>query len=219
MTKTALKTIGTFMLMGAASLANANLITNGDFEEDQGLSGTQWQIFDGIPGWETLSGPGIEVQHNTITPAYSGNQYVELDSYNNTAMYQTVSGLTIGEVYELLFWYRPRTNSGQNDNGIAVSWGDSNPGSMVYEIVDLTTSNTPDWTAQVINLTASADTMYLGFAATGLDNSLGGFIDAVSLTGTVGQEIPTPAVPALLGLGLLALYSTRRGRSTRNQSA
>ena len=199
------KTITAIALAGAASIANANLLTNGDFESNVGLSGHSWGVFSSIDGWTTLSGPGIEVQRNTVVNAESGNQYVELDSNSNSAMYQAISGLSIGQTYSLDFWYHTRTNNGDNDNGINVYWGDTTPGNLQLEISDLVSSQTYSWIEYSTNLVATAETMYLTFSAEGLSNSLGGFIDNASL-----NSVPEPSNIALLTIGLLGLIISRR---------
>jgi len=194
------------VILLSASFANANLIENGDFEDDVGLSGTQWSIYNSINGWTTLSGSGIEVQHNTIVAAQSGDQYIELDSNNNSSMYQQLDGLLIGESYDLSFWYHARTNNGGNDNGIDVYWGESAPGALELSIADQFFSDYANgWKEFTLSLIASSSTMFLTFSAAGLNNSLGGFIDNVSLT-----TVPEPGTLVLLGLGVFGLVLGRR---------
>ena len=199
------KSITVIALAGAASIANANLLTNGDFESNVGLSGNSWGVFSNIDGWSTLSGPGIEIQRNTVVNAESGNQYVELDSNSNSAMYQAISGLSVGQTYNLDFWYHTRTNNGGNDNGINVYWGNAAPGNLQLAISDLVSSQTYNWIEYSTNLVATAETMYLTFSAEGLSNSLGGFIDNASL-----NSVPEPSNIALLTIGLLGLVISRR---------
>lgn len=199
------KTVTAIAFASAASFANANLLTNGDFEANVGLSGTNWGIYQSIDGWNKFDGPGIEVQRNTVIAAQSGNQYVELDSHYNSSMYQEIGGLTVGGAYELSFWYHARTNNGYNDNGINVYWGDYLPGDVAVSIDGLRQVNTPGWIEQTVKLVASAETMFLMFAATGYSNSLGGFVDNVSLT-----AVPEPGTLALFGLGLMGLVLARR---------
>lgn len=199
------KTVTAIAFASAASFANANLLTNGDFEANVGLSGTNWGIYQSIDGWNKFDGPGIEVQRNTVIAAQSGNQYVELDSHYNSSMYQEIGGLTVGSAYELSFWYHARTNNGYNDNGINVYWGDYLPGDVAVSIDGLRQVNTPGWIEQTVKLVASAETMFLMFAATGYSNSLGGFVDNVSLT-----AVPEPGTLALFGLGLMGLVLARR---------
>src|SRR5690606_39171394 len=150
-------------------------------------------------------GPGIEVQRNTVIAAQSGNQYVELDAHYNSSMYQEIGGVTVGGAYELSFWYHARTNNDYNDNGINVYWGDYLPGDVAVSIDGLRQVNTPGWIEQTVKLVASAETMFLMFAATGYSNSLGGFVDNVSLT-----AVPEPGTLALFGLGLMGLVLARR---------
>lgn len=199
------KTVTAIAFASAASFANANLLTNGDFEANVGLSGTNWGVYQSIDGWNKFDGPGIEVQRNTVIAAQSGNQYVELDSHYNSSMYQEIGGLTVGGAYELSFWYHARTNNDYNDNGINVYWGDYLPGDVAVSIDGLRQVNTPGWIEQTVKLVASAETMFLMFAATGYSNSLGGFVDNVSLT-----AVPEPGTLALFGLGLMGLVLARR---------
>lgn len=208
-----------------SGLANANLIINGDFEAPQ-LSGSQWQVFGNIPGWNTTKGPGIEIQRNTIVTAQSGNQYVELDSHyandTNSTMSQAISTIA-GQAYTLSFWYRPRTSNGGNDNGINVYWdvfgGDFLSFSAANEVLSLDNyvrSQTNHWLHLQVDLIASNPAMALSFAADGDDNSLGGFVDNVSLVakvpgpGTLVARVPEPGTLALLGLGMASLALRRR---------
>lgn len=193
-----------------STVSNANLLVNGDFEDDVGLTGSRWGVYSDINGWDTYSGPGIEIQRNTVVAAQSGNQYVELDSHNgadtNSVMYQTIDNLSVGAVYELNFWYHARTNnSAANDNGIEVLWGASLPGATVLELDDYARRDNLGWMNFSLELVASAETMFLSFGATGLDNTLGGFIDNVSLT-----SVPEPGTLALFVLGAAGLVVGRR---------
>jgi hypothetical protein len=118
--------LGVFAL---STPAMASIIVNGDFEsvEDssgyagnlttvvnlQNLAAQQWGVFQFIPGWQLVSGSGIEVQRSTIVGAKSSTNYVELDADvttfgqgSNSGMKQVVA-LTPGS-YNLSFWYRPR---------------------------------------------------------------------------------------------------------------
>lgn len=203
------KTITALLLSSVSLLASANLITNGDFEDNVGLTGNNWGVYNSVNGWTTFSGAGIEIERNTIVTAQSGNQYVELDSHNNSSMYQQLTGLSVGESYLLSFWYHARTNNGDNDNGIDVSWGASAPGVLQLAIVNETLQSTNNlWIEKTVSLFANQSTMYLTFAATGLNNSLGGFIDNISLT--KAASVPESSGLVLFGLGLMGLIAVRR---------
>lgn len=220
------------MLIGSTGQAFAqsdNLLFNGDFETTDGtqsnrrsnftldgMNNGNWGTFDSIPGWETTAGDSIEIQRNTIVRAESGSNYVELDSYANSAMSQTLN-LNAGDEYELSFYYQARTGT-PNDNGIAV-FADSNLESLfsneIYSVNETRARGTT-WAQHSVSFTASAEAMTISFAATGRNNSLGGLVDSISLNPVTVQVGPAPTVGggllgalALLGLGLLR--RSRRG--------
>lgn len=224
--KTALAALTAFLSISA----QADLITNGSFEANDvdaiNLNGGKtWEVFDSIDGWSTFDGAGIEIQTNdTIgrvdTPF--GDQYIELDSHNvfgtgadtNSFMVQEIADLTTGSYYELSYWYIPRTKT-DGDNGINVYWwadGDAVSDSAVTEATaDSSWYKGIDWQEITVTLQATASTMYLGFEAFGFDNSLGGFIDNVSLV-----EVPEPATLGLLAIGLFGLGAARRTSTKRS---
>lgn len=219
MRKTAV-VISVFVLfLGWSAVAGAstvNLLANGDFETvdhtlgkvnhlylDQMTSG-QWDVFNTLPGgWYTgLNEAGIEVQYNTVVTAQSGHNYIELDSHpgpnSNSSMSQDV--VFGGGGLLLQFYYRPRTATA-DDNGISV-WFDGN---LVTRLNGVTSSSN-NWVLYSYNLGSfDAGTYTLAFAADGIENTLGGFIDSASL-----QAVPIPGAVWLLGSGLLGLVGIRR---------
>ncbi len=189
------------VLSALAGTANANLIVNGDFETTDGRiglvngkalnnlnsPGSTWDVYDAIPGW-TSSYPtdaGIEIQYSgTVIQAHSGNHYVELDSHpgpnSNSDMTQSVF-LNPG-LYELSYFYSPRTNN-NGDNGIEV---------LLSGLGLLFTSdgNSQGWVEQLVQFSIDVAGSYdLTFRAIGTENTLGGFLDDVSLHAVV----PEPA--------------------------
>lgn len=211
------KLIYTLLVLSLFSLnSRASLITNGDFETFQ-LKGKQWRVLPSIDGWTTTMGPGIEIQRNTVVKAQSGNQYVELDSHDqlrqggNSALTQSVA-TDIGHHYLLSFYYLPRTNHGNNDNGLAVYWDDLateldnfDPVNAIFAIDNMTRKDMREWTQYTVKLQATSDLMALSFGGTGLNNTLGAFIDNVSL-----NKIPEPGTLAMLGMALAILLLNRQ---------
>jgi len=189
--------------------AEANLLVNGSFEtvdsslglvhgiQLDALGTNQWDVYSAIPGWTTTAGKGIEVQYdNTVTPAFSAFRKVELDSHpgpnSNSTMSQDVA-LAAG-LYELSFWYQPRTGT-TGDNGILASV-ESGFGAL---LVDGIAGSTTDWTQHSFQFNLDADQVVtVSFAATGIENLEGGLIDDVALNAVAAPEPTTLAIWSLL---------------------
>ncbi|MCB1733570.1 MAG: DUF642 domain-containing protein [Gammaproteobacteria bacterium] len=218
---TRLMTTAAALLLSSSASA---FVINGDFETTSHVLGEhngiyldqmnngQWDVYDNIPGWYTSGGAGIEIQRNTVVTAHSTSRYVELDSHNansNSSMSQNLT-LNAGHQYELEFWYRPRTST-PNDNGIFV-YIDETSGSllsnMVYSVNEQADSNTT-WEMFTTVFTAAADNLTLSFSAFGLENSLGGFIDDISLRDVTSSDVPVPAPLALMLAGALLAHRRR----------
>ncbi len=183
--------------MDACSLSN--ILANGSFEATDERSGIvnaiplnllgttlpNWDVYNTLPwtnilpttSWYTELGGGIEVEYSgVVANAQDGNHYIELDSHgesSNTSMSQSVT-LPAGD-FTLSFWYMPRTESA-GDNTVNVYWDNA-----LMLTVDGSAPAT--WTQHSIALSnQSAGAHEVTFAAAGTQNSLGGFIDTVTLT-------------------------------------
>ncbi|MEM4252492.1 MAG: hypothetical protein QXE84_03100 [Candidatus Nitrosotenuis sp.] len=183
MTKTILFTaFVSAILFGAAisptANANTNLVVNGSFEEPD-IPSISFAVFGSIPGWITSFGPGIEIQDNP-TLAFDGDQYVELDSHpnpGNSGMAQTLS-TTPGKFYELSFAYTPRPGVSAESNTIEVYWDGYLVDTLSEDGIGLTST---DWSVNTYTLVSSSGSTVLEFRAAGTPETLGGFIDDVSV--------------------------------------
>jgi hypothetical protein len=190
-------------LFGFAGPASANLITNGSFE-NCGVAcpvPPAWAVYVSIPGWTTVSGPGIEIQSNGTLGfnAQDGFYYVELDSHANSAMEQTVAGLGAGN-YNLSFYYRPRTGTA-GDNGVLAS---VNGVALLPAPDGVAPAN---WALFSYTFAHGGGDLAVRFSAFGISNSLGGLIDTVSL-----RAVPEPGTLLLLGAALIGVTGRLRRR-------
>ncbi len=187
------------VLVTLSSFANANIVQNGSFEQNIQANNT-WDVYTGnnVDGWSVLSGAGIELRNNIEGTASDGVNYVELDSYNNTVIVQSVN-TSAGAVYELLFDYSPRVNQPATTNGISVFWN----GTLLADITG-TGGASNLWVKQHFFVTGTGNDA-LQFAATGTDDGYGGIIDYVQL-----NEVPLPAAAWLFGSALVLFGFARR---------
>ncbi len=215
----------------SAYVVGDNLLGNGDFETVDGrvglvngntldaLSGsgkTSWDVYETLPGgWQTAGGFGIEVQSTgTITnfEPHSADHYVELDSepkngQSNSRMEQQLT-LDAG-AYEFSFYYSPRTQD-VGTNGIAYFIETNILDGEVTGPDATQNTDVGSWTLirHVFEIAADGTEVTVGFAATGEQDTLGGFVDTVRIS-----QIPLPAAGWFLlaaAGGLLAAGRARR---------
>ena len=172
----------------------ANLVVNGDFEAPEVESSAKWEVFpsgtEGL-GWTvewvgTYSGApaiaNLELHEGVLMSAHDGDQSAELDTDWTSAngeqasvkIYQDITTCVGGE-YTLSYAWSPRPN--HSDNEMEVYWGG---------ILKRTHSgSTSGWQVETITgLTVSGATTRLEFVETGTADSLGMFLDAVSVEQT-----------------------------------
>lgn len=153
-------------------IAPRNLVANGSFEDNQ-LGNRNWGVFGSIEGWTTTQGKGIEVQQ--FGKADDGKARIELDSHNNSGMMQNLD-TEAGKTYEISFAYTPRPGVAETSNPIEVYWNG--------ELLDTITgaSKTEAWKTYTYTVEAGeGETTALEFRAAGKDDSLGGYLDDVTV--------------------------------------
>lgn len=198
-----------------AAAAGNNLVVNGSFEDVDSAAGIQlqpagsWSVYDSLPGWTSTH--GIEVRNANVGTALDGQAFVELDAYQNSSISQTLA-TQAGASYELSFWYAPRVLgvSAGDTNDIALRWNGSTLATL--------SGNSAGWQAFTYRVTGLGHDV-LSFDAVGRSDSLGGSLDAVSLTALPSlpslPSLPTAPVPevstwVMLAAGLLAIFLMNR---------
>jgi len=202
--KKVLTTIALLALPVFAMAATPNLVVNGSFE-DNALANGSWSNFSSINGW-TGVGAGIEVRNNIAGSAFDGLNFVELDTTQNSSMFQTVA-TQAGHSYSFSFAYANRPGTAVSTNGLDWTLDGGKTWTAVAALPAATTDN--NWTTFNTSFIAGASTK-IGFRATGTSDSIGSSLDKVSLTAAV----PEPQTYALMlaGLGALSFVARRRNR-------
>jgi hypothetical protein len=114
-------------------------------------------------------------------------------------MYQDLATVA-GQEYELSFAYSPRPGIAADSNGIEVSFGGAPVTGLALSGVGL--SDTA-WQVYTFDLTAISSETRLQFTATGISESLGGYIDAVSVTAAPEPSTVALALSAIpVGMGV-----------------
>jgi hypothetical protein len=198
--------------------ANANLLTNGSFEDGSFVNqGSETMVLTlgstVMSGW-TVSNDQlawIDTGNPWGLSAQDGNRFLDLTSYSAGAPFggvtQTVA-TTPGDMYSLSFYLGSYTASwgGPPMSITAAAAGTS----QTFTVSTTSTSST--WTPFSMQFTANSATTAVSLTGAAGFNYIG--LDNVNLDdlGGGGGSVPEPATYALIpaGLGLLALARRRR---------
>ncbi|MEO0574629.1 MAG: DUF642 domain-containing protein [Pseudomonadota bacterium] len=195
-------TISTVLALVLSTAANAGLIVNGGFENNEvnnGNGGWEWYSSSDVDGWD---GSNIEIwQDFGAIGAYEGTQHAELNAHPSSggafSIYQSFA-TTAGESYTLSFAYGARRN---NHESFQVQL--DGLGSLLNELIDDHTVN--NWSTFSYTFTADSSETTLRFTSvTPQTGTVGNFLDAIDVV-----AVPAPGVLMLFGTALL-VFGLRR---------
>lgn len=178
------------LLTTSASAADVT-IENAGFEEPAASPGRAG-YFEQIPGWTRSQGERLELQNGVFGwTAAEGNQWIELDGFENNGIYQDVH-TTPGHRYLLAFHYSPRPGVfarppglTADTNKLQVFWN----GKRVKTVARDGSGAQTTWQQVVLSVRATKASTRLEFRGAGRSDSYGAFLDDVQLS----DEGPAPA--------------------------
>ena len=164
----------------SASPSAAKGLLNGSFELPD-IPTQSWKVVSTMPGWKVRG--GVEIQDHwdagQLWEAFGGDQYLELDGYQPSSVYQSVATKS-KRTCKLRFAFSARPKTPATDNVLEVLW---NGKRLALLNADGTGIEIPSWKTYSYTVTAKSRTSLVEFADRGLENGLGTLLDAVSLTG------------------------------------
>jgi hypothetical protein len=181
--------------------AHAAIILFSDFESISSptLTRQRYANFSAAEGWTGGTG-GIEIQtRNVAGKAFSGNSFVELDTFANSSMFVDVAP---GR-YQLSYYYAPRPGIAAASNGIELLLN----GNLLDTVTGTGGAGTL-WQQRNIDFRARTGGI-LSFAATGKSDGLGGYLDSITLS---AANVPEPESWALMIIGFGFIGAAMRQR-------
>ena len=222
----------TLTLVAAGNVDAENLVVNGDFEDTSVTAGNKlFFTMASVTGWTSGNGLNAICSPGTATtnflPVYPGfpstspvgGNFVEADGDPSFAgtISQSISGLTVGQEYDVTFWQA----AGQQDGFTGptteqwkVGLGSEYHYSHQYQLPQ---GGTGPWQFQSLEFTATATTEALSFLACGTPSGAPpiSFLDGVSLQ-AVPQAVPEPSSLALVAFGIIGLGLARSRRQAKS---
>lgn len=188
----------------------ADLLVNGSFEKPE-LSQGAWAISASIDGWRTVNGPGIEVQNRAAGAPLDGQQLAELDSHASSTIAQDVRTVP-GQRYLLRVAVSPRPGTNADDNIVGIRWG----GNVVDTISAGASPSNTMWQRRHYVVEARERTTTLELFDAGVSNSVGSYVDTVSLMAVCRSDAAVPGGSASPAAASAAVpYQCKKFRGKR----
>jgi hypothetical protein len=190
------------LLAVPASPARAVVVLFSDFESvtSPDFRRQGYAMLRQAEGW-TGGAAGMEVQTGNVAGrAFSGRNLVELDSTRNSSMWVD---LPKGN-YTVSYWYSPRPDVDAASNAITLS-----SGSRLLDMVTGQGGRQTLWQQRKVAFRSNGDR--LTFAADGRSDSLGGYLDDITVSMGAVPELATWAM-LIIGFGMVGMAARRRRR-------
>ena len=162
-----------------------NVVVNGSFERPF-VAARSTHPFPAIPGWRLAFGPDIEIQNHVVGDPARGRQFVELDSDASSGIWQKVP-TTPGRLYRLQVYFSPRPGTSAAENILVVHWRRYVIGTISASGLGLRNTH---WTMYAFKVRAIRTSTRIELADGGISDSIGTFVDGVSLTPWRGHPWP-----------------------------
>ncbi|WP_100640746.1 DUF642 domain-containing protein [Alteromonas facilis] len=201
------KLVATAVLMLTALGAQANLISNGSFE-DNNVNPNSWRWFysSDVNGW---SGSNIEIWDDFLgVKAVDGSQFAELNAHANNGQRFSIQqsfATDIGSIYNLSFFYSARRS---NDEAFEVSLANGNTSFFQQVMADHVVGS---WSFFNTSFKAVSNTTTLFFSTINpWAGTYGNFIDNVIVTGAPSQSQAVSEPPAIALAAIFAVLLVLR---------